>query len=290
MRLLPGLDPESPLYTIEPIYNYSPAELRRTAARLGGSVAAEEASQEDAARKSAAAYGTIPAVPPCGFTPQTIAASTLHVRESKTPQGEFDFAAGGSSADGSTAAGSSAASGDLDKLLEAAGLGPGEFGSIVHGFIEDRFNGRPPGIPRRLAGTEEARITEAAQAMTETFFASPLGRKAAAASFRKTEYPVLTTVKQGRERIIVSGAIDLLFEEDGRIYVVDFKTDRDEDTGRHTGQLAVYKQAVEDIFEKPVLLRLFYLRNGREADMDAEVKRTSLEELVRSHVNAERPG
>ena len=85
-----------------------------------------------------------------------------------------------------------------------------------------------------------------------------------------------------RRKYIVSGKIDLLFDDGTSVYVVDFKTDRDEDIGAHIGQLAVYKQAVEDIFGKPVECRLFYLRNGNEVNVNEQTGITDVEELASS--------
>jgi ATP-dependent helicase/nuclease subunit A len=56
--------------------------------------------------------------------------------------------------------------------------------------------------------------------------------------------------------------MDLAFELDGTVYVIDYKTDRDEIPDRHREQLAVYRKAAKDLFGKPVETWLFYLRTG----------------------------
>jgi ATP-dependent helicase/nuclease subunit A len=68
-------------------------------------------------------------------------------------------------------------------------------------------------------------------------------------------------------KIPVSGRIDLLFEWEGVMYVVDFKTDRVREPERYFPQLAVYSRAVSDIFGKPVRAWLFYLRGAHTVEV-----------------------
>jgi len=273
LLLLPDLDEENSLYTIEAISAGAIGSSRFTRENSAGDI-----SLEENALQVAGDYETIPLVPPCQFVPRTISASSLRLPPDAAqgrPEEQSD-------------------SGDdaLDKLLSRAGLEPQDFGTIVHSFIEARFNGLPPRIPSRFAalvGEVEQldELTRTAQTMSDGFFDSPLGRKSAAAaaagSLLKTEYPILTVVNHGNaahDKTTVLGKIDLLFDDGGAIYVVDFKTDREEDITRHIGQLAVYKRAAEDIFEKPVECRLFYLRKCLEVDLTKEITNTSVEELV----------
>ena len=64
------------------------------------------------------------------------------------------------------------------------------------------------------------------------------------------------------ENIIVQGAVDLCFEEDSGIVVLDFKTDHAENgealRAAYGGQLAIYALACEKIFEKPVKQTVIY--------------------------------
>ncbi|MCL1812605.1 MAG: UvrD-helicase domain-containing protein [Treponema sp.] len=254
LRLLPALNGSNPLYTIEAIDCQKHIEQPKKAAEL---------SIEEAARKAALDYETIPVVSPYCHIPQIIYASSLHTQPfSESP----------------------AFSGRIDELLQQTGIPAQEFGTIVHSFIEAIFNEEEPKLHSRfsesLGITNRKALTETALALADGFFNSPLGRKAVSAGFRKTEYPVLTAVQCRQHKYIVSGKIDLLFDNGSSVYVVDFKTDKDEDITRHIGQLAVYKRAAEDIFGKPAECRLFYLRTGHEADLNEEISKTSPEELV----------
>jgi ATP-dependent helicase/nuclease subunit A len=275
LRLLPRLDGDNPLYTVEAIDRHQFTMQRKSAAE----------SLEEAALRVRPDYEAATAVPPFQFVPQTVSASSLHVQAAlpgATPQtvpAPVPQALPGGPADSNAEA--------LDILLEQTGMEAKEFGLLAHSFIEALFNGEKPALPSRFTSSEKLRsLAAAAQALAEGFFNSPLGRRAASAAFRKTEYPVLTAVEgtpgsqETPGRIVVSGIIDLLFEDGDTVYVVDFKTDRDEDITRHTGQLAIYKRAAEDIFGKPVKCRLFYLRTGHEADLDEAIGKTSPEELL----------
>jgi ATP-dependent helicase/nuclease subunit A len=220
--------------------------------------------------------------------PPVIPASELHapyrsaVSQSpavkKNPQAEFEFAESGAPVESGDVAGND---GDgLELLLETAGLAHEAFGTIVHGFIEARFNNQPEKIPPRiLAGMREnqaAPIKEKAREMADKFFNSGLGADSAASGFRETEFPVLSAVGDS----IVSGKIDLLFEHNGELHIVDFKTDKNEDPLKHSGQLALYRRAVSDIYGKPVRCRLFFVRSGREVELDDDMLQTGPEELV----------
>lgn len=80
------------------------------------------------------------------------------------------------------------------------------------------------------------------------------------------------------ERILVQGVVDMFFEEsDGSITLVDYKTDRLDDSPsciedfkmRHSTQLSYYKTALERITKKPVGRTVLYSFSlGREIDLD----------------------
>jgi len=283
LRLLPDLNGDNSLYTIEAITgSNTKAPWINSAVDVSAASGTidhhsiSHPSVKEAALRVQDDYETIPLVPAYQFIPKIINASSLHLQTSAVDipdvptsgahlpgkesfvQNEFIFDAE-----------------DIDTLLPQIGLEPQEFGVIVHQFIEDRFNNRTPQIPPRFAAhigdsKKSAALAKAAQSMADGFFDSPLGRKALSAFLIKTEYPILTVADSGNnvhDKVIISGKIDLLFDNGKSVCVVDFKTDREEDITRHIGQLAVYKRAAEDIFGKPVECRLFYLRTRQEADL-----------------------
>ena len=137
-----------------------------------------------------------------------------------------------------------------------------EFGTLVHKAMEARFLDRPCTLPAKYA--------REVKKLCSAFFSSPLGQKAAEASFRKTEYGFLT-LYEGK---LIIGQIDLLFEYEDTAYIIDYKTDQKVYPEKHRKQLLIYKAAVENFYKmegfgqgtggqqpKPVKAYIFYLRS-----------------------------
>ncbi|MDR2143271.1 MAG: UvrD-helicase domain-containing protein [Treponema sp.] len=291
MLCVPGLNPNSFLnllipvlagadnscFTVEPIYDYI---------RKGYSE--EKNGMRETVSRALPFYEKTPVPETEVLYPPVIPASELHApyrsaayrspAVKKKPQAEFGFVESGAPSESGDMAGNG---GDgLEPLLKTAGLSSEAFGTIVHGFIEARFKNQPEKIPPRiLAGIRENQavpVKEKAREMADKFFNSALGAASVASAFREIEFPVLSAVGDS----IVSGKIDLLFEHNGELYIVDFKTDKYEDPHKHSGQLALYRRAVSDIYGKPVRCRLFFVRSGRAVELDDDVLQTSPEELV----------
>jgi ATP-dependent exoDNAse (exonuclease V) beta subunit len=122
---------------------------------------------------------------------------------------------------------------------------------------------------------------EEAGKMANVFFNSDLGRLCSESSYRESEYSIITAINSPKSRIIpVIGIIDLLFENNGTIYVIDFKTDRNEHPDQHYAQLAVYYQAVGDIFNKPVKAFIFYLRSGNAPEITEKISKLKIEQFL----------
>ena len=71
------------------------------------------------------------------------------------------------------------------------------------------------------------------------------------------------------ETVILQGAVDLAFVEDGELVIVDYKTDRvkapEELAERYASQLLLYKDAMEECLSLPVKECLIYsIRHSRE--------------------------
>jgi len=171
-------------------------------------------------------------------------------------------------------------------IFEKTILNPADFGSLVHSILEDRLNKRnvliPPKIRSLLEDDEKAckQIIATAEAMADTFISSDLGKRWVDAVRRESEFPVITSVDIEGRSIAIAGQIDLLFEEDDQVVVVDFKTDRSENPEDHYGQMTAYCRAAGDIFAKPVSVWLYYLRSGRAVNITREVQTLSLEDLA----------
>ncbi|MDR0662934.1 MAG: PD-(D/E)XK nuclease family protein, partial [Spirochaetaceae bacterium] len=136
------------------------------------------------------------------------------------------------------------------KFFDDLALTPAAFGVLVHSVIEKRYEGA------------EQNTKDFAEQLADMFFASDIGKKSLQADFRKTEYPILCLREEDGKKIYVSGVMDLLFEFENEMYVVDYKTDRVINPEKYREQLAVYVRAAEDLFCKKARGFLFYLREG----------------------------
>jgi ATP-dependent helicase/nuclease subunit A len=75
------------------------------------------------------------------------------------------------------------------------------------------------------------------------------------------------------ELVLIQGIIDVFFEEDGEIVLLDYKSDIVEDENqlikRYKVQLIYYRKAIEQIFKKKVKEMLIYsLHLGKEIRID----------------------
>ena len=108
------------------------------------------------------------------------------------------------------------------------------------------------------------------------FFASDLFKRIKNADLVKREMRFITEESANKfaqiknehledEKIIIQGAVDLCFIENGEIVLLDFKTDRvekaDELKEAYSEQLSIYAKAVEKIFEKKVKEKVIYSFN-----------------------------
>lgn len=111
------------------------------------------------------------------------------------------------------------------------------------------------------------------RAALKKFFASPLYQRIIQSSSYRREMRFLTEipakelrddleVELADEKVVVQGAVDLCFVEDGEVVVLDFKTDRVTDAdslkNSYSEQLAFYAKACEKIFEMPVKEKIIY--------------------------------
>ncbi len=167
---------------------------------------------------------------------------------------------GGQAPDKEPTSGASGAETALDRLLSAENLSATDFGTLVHQAIEARFEGREISAPDSLK--------PALSGMVEGFFSSDLGKLAKTADWRRTEYGFITRYPMDGRALTVTGQIDLAFEADGIVHVVDYKTDRREEPALHADQLAVYRKALGDLRKKTVKSWLFYLRTGRAVPVE----------------------
>ena len=139
-----------------------------------------------------------------------------------------------------------------------------EIGEITHSFLEATLNGKEFNFSNFDISYET--ILEIEQ-YKNNFIFSKLGQKAINAKIKKTEYGFITKYDKEKDgkSYIARGVIDLLFESDGIVYIVDYKTDKTK-SNKYKRQLSVYKKAVNDLYKNANPLKeikiktyLFYL-------------------------------
>ncbi|HRY55944.1 MAG TPA: UvrD-helicase domain-containing protein [Spirochaetia bacterium] len=176
------------------------------------------------------------------------------------------------------------------------GLAPELFGSLVHARLEARLSTAPapPSLPPALLAALEGELGEgagreaaiaAADRLAELFLGSELGRRALASAERYVEWRIAIAYRSpsGAERI-AKASVDLAFVErgeggEGRVVVVDYKTDERLEPERHELQVAAYRRAAAEILGLPAEAWIFYLYGGgRAVPVDADGAAPSLSE------------
>ncbi|MGL4986678.1 MAG: UvrD-helicase domain-containing protein [Treponemataceae bacterium] len=164
-----------------------------------------------------------------------------------------------------------------------------DFGTLVHLCIEEALiiDGKTPNfdsfsmktayrlekIKRKIASvtsTENMNLLFSyARKMTETFLQSSTCKEALTANWRESElaFKYLTendflALYKKTNPLIINGTIDLIYEKNNLITIVDFKTDKDENKELYQEQLLIYKRAAENMYCKEAKIVLFYTRSG----------------------------
>ncbi|MDR2097536.1 MAG: UvrD-helicase domain-containing protein [Spirochaetaceae bacterium] len=240
------------LFSVREIEPKTRAEIREAAARYNTEVSrAKKTSMREKAFRAGEKYALAAAVPPPEIFITRRQASRLG--EDGFARNRPELAAG---------AGSSGENGY--RFFDDMALTPAAFGTLVHRVIEERYNGESgeTSLYWKDEGGGEDEGKKLAARFADSFFASELGKKSLQAAFRKTEYPFLCLQEEGGKKVYVSGVIDLLFEFENEIYVVDYKTDTVVNPEKYREQLAVYARAAAGIFGKKTRAFIFYLRQG----------------------------
>ena len=161
-----------------------------------------------------------------------------------------------------------------------------EFGTLCHLVIENALKSKDTAIIVPLAecallfpefaAEEQTAVAEAAVGLAKTFFDSSLGRDAAAAARRRSEFPFLISIESENPKkpFIINGKMDLIFEisgNPGRCVIIDFKTDKEINIAVHTAQMACYRKAAAAFSDFIPESWLFYLRGGIAEPIDVNV-------------------
>ncbi len=152
----------------------------------------------------------------------------------------------------------------------AAELTPTERGTALHTFMQfAEYRTAAQNLPREIERlTVGGWLTEAQASVLDRtalrrFFDSELYARMQRSACCRREFPftALHPTAEG-ENTVVQGIADCVFEEDGALVIVDYKTDRVTDGStlveRYREQLTVYKRALSEALALPVRECLLY--------------------------------
>jgi ATP-dependent helicase/nuclease subunit A len=165
----------------------------------------------------------------------------------------------------------------------------GGFGTIAHICVEALINHKEPLLPVNISGSltpsQMKTFLKAGMELARRFIDSPMGRMAGSSKLKESEFPFRNIIKNKEgDEVFINGTIDLFFENEGSIHVVDFKTDTREAPKEHVAQMACYYHAVLSLFAVPLKkecrIWLYYLRTGHAVELTERVKQFNLEQRV----------
>ncbi|HZN62786.1 MAG TPA: UvrD-helicase domain-containing protein [Planctomycetota bacterium] len=145
---------------------------------------------------------------------------------------------------------------------EAALSSAADTGTLCH-LVLERLDFWNPDVDRLVkAGARELGIEDAteARAILQSFVGTEAFKTLAGAEFLARELPFLLPHDGG----VMQGVIDLVARIDGRLTVIDYKSDRVEQPEKYAGQRKWYVEAAKKILKaKSPDFKLLYLRTGR---------------------------
>lgn len=149
------------------------------------------------------------------------------------------------------------------RFMSIAGLTPAERGTALHKFMQfadyEKAEVSVEDEIKRLYEYEFMSEEEAASIdpiVAGQFFSSDLYKRMKKSRFVQREYKFMVNYPYKDHKTIIQGIADCIFEENGEIIIVDFKTDNIKDVNvlveRYAEQLKIYKYALTEIFKKNV--------------------------------------
>jgi hypothetical protein len=166
---------------------------------------------------------------------------------------------------------------EADPLLKELDL-ESRFGILTHQLLA-LWGSDPAGAPpepdwTRIPKEHRDRLLASAIALCRNFLDSELGALSMQATWVARELPFLYLHQDEQGPLYINGQIDLAFELQDRLYLVDFKTDRRYTAGEHECQLALYRLALTEQTELEIHTFLFLLRSGRALPRDTHIDPT----------------
>lgn len=165
-------------------------------------------------------------------------------------------------------------------FMSASGLSPAKRGTATHRFMQFcDFANAEKSVKDELDRLYEWEYISASEhdsvdiSLIQKFFKSEIYERIKKSNLVKREMRFITEMPAGRfndslpasvanEPVVIQGSVDLVFEENGKLIILDFKTDRITDEQKlrdaYAEQLNIYAAACEKIFGKPIGESLLY--------------------------------
>ncbi len=164
----------------------------------------------------------------------------------------------------------------VPKFLKSSQISPTQRGQIIHtvlqhldlnllpkeNIVNDFLNSL---VSKNMITDDERKIVPVNKLIK--FLESDLFYKIKNSSFIKRETPFILGIenKNDSEKTLIHGIIDCFFEYDGKLYLVDYKTDRisaneaENFAQKYYFQLKIYKEAIEKNYSRQVDFSIIYL-------------------------------
>ncbi len=160
-------------------------------------------------------------------------------------------------------------------FMNKSGLSPSERGTAMHSFMQFcSYNSAKSDLEAEIArlALEGFLTKEQAESLNrnalDAFFCSPLAERMFNSDAIYKEIKVSSFVDSGNssadenDKVLIQGIADCVFEENGELVLVDYKTDRVSDEtellNMYKNQIAFYKSAVSKVLQKPVKEAMLY--------------------------------
>ena len=168
---------------------------------------------------------------------------------------------------------------DRPRFLQAKAMTPAERGTMMHLVMQQMdvtkevtVHAVQEQIARMVNGEwlteEQAKAIDVESIIA--FFATPIGKRMQRAKRLEREVPFYFAHEVEGEIVVVQGVIDCIFEDEQGLVLIDYKTDRvswmndpqEQLKRRYKGQLALYREAIEEIWKKKVTETYVYAFDG----------------------------
>ena len=113
-----------------------------------------------------------------------------------------------------------------------------------------------------LQESQKEVLEKDAQKLALNFLTSSLSLELKNGSF-ESEISFLLNIGDSVKPVFLNGQVDLLLEKNNKVVIVDFKTDKYQNPEEYAVQMFLYRKAAEEIYDKPAVSYLFYLREGK---------------------------